>query len=354
MFNFRAIKKKAEGAAIIPVIKENAYGHGAVMVAKTLLAEGVKLFAVSKFEEAMELKESGIDTPILILSRLFPAQLTDAVKAGFRITLFCNQDILWLQKAQLDYPAYVHVHVDTGFGGLGVRQDNEPDFFNNLVKSSACIFEGLYSQFSASNQTDNTYSKLQLNQFKNVIADIEQKNIKPSIIHMANSGAIINLQESRFNAVRSAIALYGCYPSPAFTELIKLKPVMTFKTFVANISQIPANTSVSYARQWVTPKKTKIATLPVGFANGINSSLTNKGKVIIKDKFYPMVGTIGMDRTMIDIGDDLIEIGDDVIIWGASEKKEILLSQLSEICGTSLYVLICGVSAKIKRNYITS
>ncbi len=354
-FNFRSIKKKAGDAAVIPVIKENAYGHGAVIVAKTLLAEGVKLFAVSKFKEAMELKESGVDTPILILGRLFPEELTDAVKAGFRITLFCNQDILWLQKAKLPFPAYVHVNIDTGFGGAGVRVDNEQDFFNNLVKSASCIFEGLYSQFSTSNETDKTYANLQLNRFKNIVADLEQKNIKPNLIHMANSGAILNfLPESRFNAVRTGIALYGHYPSSAFLESIQLKQVMTFKTFIANISEIPANTPVSYAGKWITPQKTRIATLPVGFTDGINSGLTNKGKVIVKDKLYTMAGIIGMDRTMIDIGDDPIEIGDDVIIWGGSEKKEILLSQLSDICGISLYVLITGVSEKIKRKYITA
>jgi alanine racemase len=353
IFNFRSIKEKAGGATVIPVIKANAYGHGAVMTAKTLIREGAGFFAVSKLEEALELKDSGIDVPILIFSRLFPDQLANAVKADFRITLSCNEDIFWLEKANLPHPAFVHINVDTGFGGVGVRIDKESDFFDNLIHSSSCIWEGLYSQFSSSEEPDKTYSELQLSRFKNILSDICQKNKKPPMVHMANSAAIFNLPESHFDAVRPGISLYGHYLSPDLAEAISLKPVMSFKTFVAQISEIDAGCPVSYGRKWISKEKTRIAVLPVGFTDGIDRRLTNKGRVIIKDKFYPMVGTIAMDRIMIDIGYDPIDIGDIVIIWGKSEEKQILLSHLSDITGTSLFVLTCGIPQELKRKYIT-
>ena len=149
------------------------------------------------------------------------------------------------------------------------------------------------------------------------------------------------------------MALYGHYPARAIYDSAELKPLMTYKTFVANISEIPAFSPVSYGRTWISEKKTRIAVLPVGFTDGIDRELSSKGRVIINDKFYPMVGIIGIDRTMIDVGYDPIKTGDEAIIWGNSGKKEIPLSELSDITGRSLYVLICGIPERVKREYIS-
>ncbi|MBW1725610.1 MAG: alanine racemase, partial [Deltaproteobacteria bacterium] len=252
IYNIRAIQQKVSPSEIIPVVKADAYGHGAVAVTKRLVKDGFKFFAVAKFQEAMELRESGISQPILIFGRLFPNEIPEAIKAGFRITLFGEADIRWIEKAGQGKPANVHVNVETGMGRIGVLLDREPAFFNTLLQSKHCIWEGLYSHFSTSDEKDKTYANLQLSRFQKILSRLKEKNQQPAMIHMANSGAVLDMPESTFKAVRPGILLYGHYPSSETSRSIKPKQVMTLKTFVAHIRKIPADFPVSYGRRWIS------------------------------------------------------------------------------------------------------
>jgi alanine racemase len=345
LFNFNSIKEKVKESNIIPVIKADAYGHGAVKIAKALEKEDVKLFAVAQFKEAMELRESGVLTPILILGRLFPNEIKTAVKNNFRLTLYSKEDIEFIEKAHLEKKALVHAKIDTGMGRLGVLLDNEPDFFDKLTNSKFCLFEGIYSHFSTSDEEDKTYANIQLKKFKKILSDLKEKKTLPKIIHMANSGAILSIEESYFNAVRPGLILYGYYPSYEVSKSIKLKQVMTLKTFVAHIRKIPKGMPVSYGRRWISDKDTKIAVLPIGYADGIKRSMSNKCECLIKGKLYPIVGTVTMDYIMIDVGYDNINLHDEAIIWG----KDISLLDIAEKINTIPYVLTCGVSKRVKR-----
>lgn len=351
-FNVHAIAKKVSPAAVIPVVKANAYGHGAVRVTKHLVKQGFKAFAVAQFQEAMELRESGITQPILIFGRLLPDQIPAAIKAGFRISIFGKEDIDWIEKAGQNQSAVVHVNVETGMGRVGVFLDQEPDIFDQLIRSRQCLWEGLYSHFSTSDEADKAYANTQLSRFQNILAQIKSLKKKPSIIHMANSGAVLDIPASYFDAVRPGILIYGHYPSSEITQSITLKQVMTLKTYVSHVRSLPAGFPISYGRRWVTPRATKIAVLPLGYADGLNRKLTNQGEVLIQGKRYPMVGTISMDQTMVHVGDDPIKTGDEVILWGESAQGTIEVSEVAEKIGTIPYEVTCGVSRRVPRVYV--
>jgi alanine racemase len=350
--NIRAIQQKVSPSQIIPVVKADAYGHGAVVVAKMLVKEGYKLFAVAQFQEAMELRESGIHHPILIFGRLFPDEIPTAIKADFRMTLFGKQDIQWVEKATKNQQANIHVNIDTGMGRIGVLLDNEPDFLDDLIRSNHFVWEGLYSHFSTSDESDKDYANLQLDRFQKLLTRIQKNDIRPSMIHMANSGAILDIPESYFDAVRPGISLYGHYPSLETSRSIDLKQVMTLKTIVSHIRKIPAGFSVSYGRRWIAEKPTTIAVLPIGYADGVRRSLTNIGEVLINGKRYSIAGTVTMDHIMVDVGHDAIKPGDEVIVWGDGPNGSIQVLEIAEKIGTIPYELTCGVSRRVKRTYI--
>ena len=352
--NVNAIRKKVAPSDIIPVVKANAYGHGAVAVTRRLVKEEITGFAVAQFQEALELRDSGISQPILIFGRLFPDEIPEAIKAGFRITVFGKEDIRWIEKAGQEKPANVHVNIDTGMGRIGVLFELGPDFFDELLASKRCNWEGLYSHFSTSDETDKTYANLQLSRFQNILSRLKEKDKLPPVIHMANSGAVLDLSESKFDAVRPGILLYGHYPSSEVSRSIDIKQVMTLKTFVAHIRKIPADFPVSYGRKWISEKSTTIAVLPIGYADGIRRDLTNKAQVLIRGKRYSLVGRVTMDHIMVDVGDDPINVGDTVIVWGDGETDSIEILDVAQSIGTIPYELTCGVSARVQRVYIGS
>ena len=350
--NIQAIQQRVSPSFVIPVLKSDAYGHGVVHVTKRLIKEGFTHFAVARLEEALELRESGVTQSILILGRLFPPEIPTALKAGFRITLFGSEDIRWIEQAAPGSPASVHVNVETGMGRIGVLLDQEPDFLDYLIKSRQCMWEGLYSHFSTADEKDKTYAHLQLTRFHEILSRIQNLEKKPSLIHMANSGAILDLSESYFDAVRPGILMYGHYPSSETSCSIKPRQVMTLKTFVAHVREMPPGHPISYGRKWITQGATKIAVLPLGYGDGISRALTNRGEVLIQGKRYPMVGTVTMDYIMVDVGNDLIQPGDEVIVWGESSQGTIQASEVAEKIGTIPYELTCGVSKRVKRVYL--
>jgi alanine racemase len=351
--NIHAIQQRVSPAKVIPVVKADGYGHGAVPVTTRLVKEGFKFFAVAQFQEAMELRESGITQPILIFGRLFPREIPAAIKAGFRITLFGKQDIRWIEEAGQELPAFVHVNVETGMGRVGVLLNQESDFFDCLSQCNHCVWEGLYSHFSTSDEEDKDYAKLQLSRFDKILSRVQKMDKKPAIIHMANSGGILDLPESYFDAVRPGILIYGHYPSSETSFSIKIKQVMTLKTFVAHVRKVSSGHPISYGRRWTAEKDTKIAVIPLGYADGVRRGLTNKGEVLIQAKRYAMVGTVTMDQIMIDVGDDPIRPGDEVIVWGESSQGTIQVIEVAEKMGTIAYELTCGVSKRVERVYVS-
>ena len=348
-FNYREIRNKIAPARLIPVVKADAYGHGAIPVSRCLVEEGAQLLAVAQYREAMTLRESGIDVPILIFGRLFPDELPDALRAGFRVTLFGVEDIRWIESVPGDRAAHVHVNMETGMGRVGVLPGQESAFFDRLSHSRRCVWEGLYSHFATADETDKTYAREQLARFNTLLKRLKTKAPLPPMIHMANSGAILDLPESHFDTCRSGIMLYGHYPSTETSRSIPLKQVMTLKTVIAHLRRLPAGHSVSYGRRWTTDRETTIAVLPIGYADGIRRHLTGRLHTMIGGRRYPVVGTITMDQIMVDMGDAKALVGDDVLIWGDAEKGSIQVLDVAESMGSIPYEITCGVSNRIRR-----
>jgi alanine racemase len=351
-YNVAQVREKVAPARVIAVVKADAYGHGAVPVARRLAAEGVGLFAVAQFQEAMELRDSGITEPVLVLGRIFPGEIAQAVKAGIRITAFGEEDLRWIEDARAGMPAFVHVKLDTGMGRMGILPEKVPPFFDRLIHSGACFWEGLFTHFSTSDERDKTYANLQLTRFREILSLVSRLERQPQIVHMAASGAILDLPASYFSAVRIGILMYGHYPSRETSHSIEPKQVMSLKTFVAHLRQMPEGHPISYGRRWSTPKRTTIAVLPIGYADGISRRLTNQGEVLIRGKRYPMVGTVTMDHIMADIGNDPVQVGDEVLIWGNSPQGDIQVLDVAEKIGTIPYELTCAVSRRVRREYI--
>lgn len=349
--NLHQIRNRVAPARVIPVVKADAYGHGAVVCAGRLVREGVTMFAVAQFQEAMELRESGIDEAILVLGRLFPQQLPEAVKAGFRITVFGEEDLHWLEAVGAERPVPVHVKIDTGMGRTGLLASRTDSFLNDLVQCRSIIWEGLFSHFATADEPDKRYANLQLARFRELLGRVRELVRRPSLIHMASSAAILDLPESTFDAVRPGILMYGHYPSRTTSQTIAPKQVMTLKTYVAHVREMPGGHPVSYGRRWSTPGPTRLAVLPIGYADGISRRLTNLGKVLIRGKQYPMVGTVTMDFIMVDVADDPVKVGDEVIIWGESSQGTIQLADVAERIGTIPYELTCMVSKRVRRVY---
>ncbi|HSO20886.1 MAG TPA: alanine racemase [Desulfosarcina sp.] len=348
-FNFRQIRNKIGKARLIPVVKADAYGHGAAAVSRCLVDEGAGMLAVAQFQEAMALRDSGIDRPILIFGRLFPDELPQAVRAGFRITLFGVEDIAWIERVSGTRPAHVHVNVETGMGRVGLLTDREPDFFDRLVGSRRCVWEGLYSHFATSDETDKTYAMRQLARFAALSERLKTEGRLPPIVHMANSGAVLDLPQSYFDACRCGILVYGHYPSGETTRSVPLKQVMSLVSVVAHLRRLPAGHNVSYGRRWETPRETTLAVLPIGYADGVRRHLTGRLQVMIRGRRYPVVGTITMDQMMVHVGDDPIAVGDEVLIWGDGQAGGIQVLDVAEAMQTIPYELTCGVSRRVAR-----
>ena len=349
--NYHTICRQTAPALVIPVVKADAYGHGSVQAAKCLAKEGCRFFVVAQFEEAMELRDSGIQQPILIFGRLQAHQITEAVDADLRITLFGEEDIRLIELAAPKRPAHVHIKIDTGMGRVGLIPIMEPGFINHVIDSPFLIWEGLYTHFSTSEEQDKTYTEQQLRKFNILLSSLKDSLPRRMIIHTANSGAILNHPYSYFDAVRPGIILYGHYPSSDVPPAIALRQVMTFKTYISHLRRMPADHPISYGRRWKTSEPTKIAVIPVGYADGIRRQLSNMGEVLIRGKRYPMVGAVTMDQTMIHVGDDPVQAGDEVVIWGDSEQGSIQVLEVAEKIGAIPYELTCGVTKRVQREY---
>jgi alanine racemase len=354
VYNIRCIREKVAPSVVIPIIKADAYGHGAVPVARRLAMEGCGMFAVARFEEGMELRESGISQRILILGRLFPDDIAQALKADLTLSIFGEEDLAWIEKicghsgALL---ARVHLKLDSGMGRVGLLLNNATDLFDRLSKSGACIWEGLYTHFSTADEKDKAYANLQLSRFREVLAMLPRLAKRPQMVHMAASGAILDLPESYFDAVRPGILMYGHYPSKETSRGIVPRQVMSLRTYVAHLRQMPGGHPISYGRRWTTPGPTGIAVLPIGYADGLSRRLTNNGEVLIRGRRYPIVGTVTMDYIMVNVGNDPVAAGDDVLVWGESPDGVIQILEVAERIGTIPYELTCAVSRRVPRVY---
>jgi len=356
--NMREIRRVAKSENIIAVVKADAYGHGAIDVAPVLLENGANRLAVAVLSEAVELRRSGIECPILILGFTPPTLIDELFKYNIEQAVYSYEFASELSKiAQVkNEVAKIHIVVDTGMGRIGyLPNDESAEEVYNISRLPNIIIEGMFSHFSSADETDKTYTKNQVKKFNNFYEKLKEKKVNINIRHTANSAAIIDLPETHFDAVRPGIILYGYYPSEEVNkEKINLKPVMTLKANVVHIKVLPPGEYVSYGRKFKTDRESVIATLPIGYADGYTRLLYQKGKVILKGKLAPVIGRICMDQCMIDITDiDGVKIGDEVILMGEDENNKFTADKIAELMGTINYEIVCMISKRVPRVYIS-
>jgi len=354
--NFRAVKNRlSRGANILAVVKANAYGHGMVEVSRRLVKEGVSYLGVASVDEAVVLREAKIKAPILILSSILPKEVKYAINYNLTFTV-CDE----MLASELDKIArkanrkvLAHLKVDTGMGRLGIWHKEAKGLFEDILGLKNIILEGVYTHFATADEENTSYTVEQINNFKGLIKELEAKGFKIPYIHAANSAGTILFKNSHFSMVRPGLMIYGLYPNESISKILQLKPALSLKSRIIFLKRTPAGRSISYGATYTTDKDTLIATLPIGYADGLNRGLSNKGEVIVRKRRSPIVGRICMDHTMADVGHvDKVELGDEVVLIGTQGTERITAEEIARILGTIPYEVVCWISARVPRVYL--
>ncbi|MBW9170184.1 alanine racemase [Clostridium estertheticum] len=355
--NMREIRRVTKSKKIMAVVKADAYGHGAVDVAPVLLENGADSLAVAMLSEAMELRRSGIECPIMILGFTPPELIDNLLKYNIEQTVFSYEFAKRLSKMAQDENkiARIHIALDTGMGRIGFLPSDES--VQEVYKISLLpnvIIEGIFCHFSTADEKDKTYTNIQVKKFDEFYQKLVAKKVYINTRHIANSAAIIDLPEIHYEAVRPGIIIYGYYPSDEVNkEKLDLLPAMTLKTNVVHIKTLPPGEYVGYGREYKTDKESVIATLPIGYADGYTRLLFQKAKVIIKGKFAPVIGKICMDQCMIDITNiNGVKVGDEVILIGEDENNKFNADIVGGLIGTISYEIVCMIGKRVPRVYI--
>lgn len=353
--NYRQVKKAVgKGVMIMAVVKANAYGHGTVEVSRTLESMGVDYLGVATTDEAVRLRDHGITAPVLVLGSVLPEEIKAAVEKNITLTL-ASYDLLKAIKKECGphHRMKVHIKVDTGMGRIGVWHEEALDFIKHISQERCIIIEGIYTHFASAGR-DDFFTQYQIESFEKLLGRLEGFDIRVPMRHSANSIATVDFKRSHMNLVRPGLIIYGMYPKPNFPKLIKLKPAMSFKTRIVYIKDTPPGRSISYSRTYITEKHTKIATLPVGYADGYPRGLANKAHVLVRGKQAPVVGKVTMDQTMINVGHIRnVRIGDEVVLIGRQGREEIRTEKLARMAGTIAYEVVCSISNRVPRVYKT-
>jgi len=355
--NIQAIKAQVHPAQVMAVVKADAYGHGVIPISKTAIESGATYLGVALVEEGIELRNQGFLEPILVFGGAFKHQLYDFFKYNLEVTVYSEDIAVALSELAEHFQKSIRVHVkvDTGMGRVGVGWEQAANFIEFISKLDGIELQGLYTHFATSDMRDKNYANLQFSRFILVIQQLEQKKINIPLKHAANSGAILDLPETYLDIVRPGVMLYGYYPSNETSESVPIKPAMTLKSQVSYIKTVPENFSVSYGRKFVTSKPTRIATIPLGYADGYNRLLTNRAKVTIRGKKFPLIGSVCMDLVMADIGmEDDIQIEDEVILFGGKEKNAFTIKEICQLLDTIPYEVTCWISKRVPRVYINN
>lgn len=355
-YNMCEIKKRLNpGVKIAAVIKADAYGHGALPVAKAIYEEA-DWFAVSNMEEALELRQCGIEKPILTLGYTAPQQLSEAIQNEITLTLCDRESAEEISAAaqQLGKTALVHIKVDTGMGRIGFpAADSFAVIAAEAAKIPNLLATGVYTHFARADETDKSATRVQYEKFLAFVAVLRQQGLTGLLCHAENSAAILELPEYQLDMVRLGIGLYGMYPSAEVMPAeIKLRPAMEIKSHIAFVKTVPAGTEIGYNATYVTKEPRMIATVPVGYGDGYPRALSNCGRVLLHGKSVPIVGRICMDQMMLDVtGIPEAKRGDIVTLMGVDGTERITAEEIGALSHSFHYEMVCNVGKRIPRVY---
>lgn len=341
---------------ILATVKGDAYGHGAIHVAKAALEAGVEGLCVSFIDEAIELREAGIEAPILVLSYSPIDALELALQYRLTLTVYSEDTLSALQQLVRNshQSIKIHVKVDTGMGRLGLQPEEVLPFVQKAMSEPLLVVEGLYTHFSTADEKDKAYTYQQLQAFQRVIDELAAAGIHLPCIHAANSAAAIDLPEYAFDMIRLGISLYGFYPSMEVNhQAVTLQPVLSLKSRVIRCEKPPAGTGISYGRLYTTTGNETIATVPVGYADGLNRHLSGRGFALVRGKRVPIVGRVCMDHIMLDVSAiSDVAVGDEVVLYGRQGEECISVDEVATLLGTISYEVVCMLNHRVPRVYL--
>ncbi len=353
--NISSIKARLKPSTLfMAVVKANGYGHGDLEVSKVALDVGADRLGVASAEEGVKLREAGVRCPIQVLSEISPSSAKSVVKNELIPTVCSKQivDELSKETRKLNKKVSVHVKIDTGMNRIGISPEEAMDFLNYVNSLDLVEVEGIFTHFAMAGESLD-YTKKQFKKFSSLISSFEDSGHTIPIKHVANSAATILMPETHLDMVRVGISMYGLHPTEATKSKITLNPALQLRARVSFVKTILAGEGVSYGLSYRAKNKTKIATLPLGYADGYSRLLSNKSTVLLQGKRFPVVGNICMDQFMVDVGGNSIEVGDEVILIGSQGREKITVDEIAEILGTINYEIVCMISERVPRIYIS-
>jgi alanine racemase len=350
--NYAELSRRAAGRELIAVVKADAYGHGAAPVARALVAAGCGYLAVTTVGEGCALRAAGIAAKVLVLGGVHEAAEL-AIEAGLTPAVHQRGDVERLRKAA-GAPIPVHVEVDTGMRRAGVPPEEAVELLESVAREPALRLEGVYTHLARADEPELGPTLEQLATLRELLAKARARGVEPGLVHCANSagllaGAALAAALPAAGAVRPGLALYGVRPAPHLDAA--LRPAMTLRTRVAHLRAARAGDAVGYNATYRAPRRTRIATLPVGYADAVPIGASNRGAVLIRGRRCPFAGRVSMDYVGVDVGEAPVEVGDEAILFGAAEQGSLPVEEAARAAGTIAYEMLVRVGARVRRAY---
>ena len=358
--NFRVLSKHAGATALWPVLKADAYGHGAPAVARTLERAGAKGFCVALVEEAIELRDAGIRAPILVMGGYYGNHHEEVLDHGLMPVVYEPEQLevfARLARFRGGEPLDVHVKIDTGMARLGVRPDGLAAFAEALLERPELRAYGAMTHFACADAAEPDHAREQVRVFEEALSALRVRGVKPAVRHAANSAAVLR-EIALYDVARPGLAIFGVAPRTTDDRALseELKPVLRVRSEVIALRTVKAGEGAGYGHLWRAERPSTIATIAMGYADGFHRALTGKGSVLVRGKRVPLVGAVSMDMAMVDVTDvDGIALHDEVVVLGAQEgplgKDEITADELAAWSGKISWEILCGISRRVPRFY---
>jgi len=346
--NVAAIAAAVSPARVCAVVKADAYGHGDVPVAEAAREAGAEWLAVALVAEGARLREAGVEGPILLLSEPFPEDAPEVVRWELTPAVYRESFVDALAEvAPAGYPT--HLKVDTGMHRVGAS----PEIAGRvaaLIEKRGLVLEGVWTHLAVSEE-DPIFTAEQVHRLMGFLGGLAAGGVVPAILHASNTGGALGHPDARLDMVRAGIGIYGLRPAPGFHPEVPLRPAMRVVSHVSFVQRLPAGERPSYGRVRPLPAESNVATVPIGYADGVPRRLGEAGVVLIRGERYPFAGTVTMDQILIDLGDDPVEVGDEVVLLGAQRSEEITADEWAELLGTIVYEIVCGFGPRMPRRY---
>lgn len=355
-------------ARLMGVVKANGYGHGAIEVARCALQNGAEVLGVARIEEGIQIREAGIEVPILIFGYTLPELTADLLEYDLTQTVYTytSAQVLSQTATSLKKKIKIHLKVDTGMGRLGLlaqnfQHHNSVAINTDAIEETLAIaglegleLEGIFTHFATADSADKTYAGDQLDLFMSFLNRLRKAGLEPPVRHAANSAALIDMPQSHLDMVRPGIASYGLYPSDEVNKKhVSLKPAMALKARIIHLKKVPAGFKVSYGSTHETRRATTIATIPIGYADGLNRLLSSSGQMLVNGYRAPIIGRICMDLTMLDVGHiNNVQMGDEVVIFGQQGSDAITVDEIASSLKTINYEIVSTITARVPRVYL--